>query len=125
MVRTTGRDLNRDAHSRIDQAPADSASTWALVWATGSIFIAGTAVWLSAPFGLPALCAGFAGWLITLTLGLGLAVGSLRNAWASATPSTVKRKSWGAIGISAFSLMLIVAYLFAIVVAAQQIVEGG
>jgi cell division protein FtsX len=105
-------------------APADSASTWALVWAVGSIFVAGTAVWLAAPFGLPALCAGFAGWVIAWTVGMGLAVGSLRNAWASATPSAVRRKGWGAVGISAFSLILIVLYMFAIVIAANRIVGG-
>ena len=125
MVGTPEGGLTPDVRDRTGPAPADTASTWALVWATGSIFVAGTAVWLAAPFGLPALCAGFAGWLVALTVGLGLAVGSLRNAWASATPSTVRRKSWGAIGISAFSLILIVAYIFAVVIAARRVVEGG
>jgi hypothetical protein len=106
-------------------APADTASTWALVWASGSIFVAGTAVWLAAPLGLPALCAGFAGWVIAWTVGMGLARGALRNSWASETPSTVKRKSWGAIGISAFSLIMMVLYIFALVIAAEQITAGG
>jgi hypothetical protein len=87
--------------------------------------VAGTAVWLAAPFGLPALCAGFAGWVIAWTVGMGLARGALRNAWASATPSTVKRKSWGAIGISAFSLIMMVLYIFALAIAAEQTTAGG
>jgi hypothetical protein len=95
------------------------------VWAFGSIFAAGTAVWFAGPFGLPALCAGFAGWLIAWTVGMGLARGALRNAWASATPTTVRRKGWGAIGISAFSLVMIVLYVFALVIAAEQITAGG
>jgi hypothetical protein len=95
------------------------------VWSTGSIFVAGTAVWLAAPFGLPALCAGFAGWVIAWTVGMGLAVGALRNAWASAAPSPVRRKSWGAIGISAFSFILIALYIFAVVMAAERITAGG
>lgn len=95
------------------------------MWSVGSIFVAGTAVWLAASFGLPALCAGFAGWVIAWTVGMGLARGALRNAWASATPSTVKRKSWGAIGISAFSLIMMVLYVFALVIAAEQITAGG
>jgi hypothetical protein len=116
---------NGDAEGRTRPSPADTSSTWALVWAAVSIFVAGSAVWLAAPFGLPALCAGFAGWVIAWTVGVGLAVGSLRNAWASAAPGTVKRKSWGAIGIAAFSLVMIVAYMFAIVIAANRITEGG
>jgi hypothetical protein len=95
------------------------------VWAFGSIMVAGTAVWLSAPFGLAALCAGFAGWVLAWTAGMGLAVGSLRNAWASATPGTVRRKGWGAIALSAFSLILIVLYIFALVIAANRITGGG
>ncbi|HET9496543.1 MAG TPA: hypothetical protein VFR15_20130 [Chloroflexia bacterium] len=125
MVGSPGRDLDRDEERRSGPAPADTASTWALVWSVGSIFVAGTAVWFAAPFGLPALCAGFAGWVIAWTVGMGLARGALRNAWASATPSTVKRKSWGAIGISAFSLVMIVLYTFALVIAAEQITGGG
>ena len=53
---------------------------------------------------------------------MGLAVGSLRNAWASAAPGTVRRKGWGALG---FSLILIVLYMFAIVIAANRIAGGG
>jgi hypothetical protein len=125
VVGPPGEGDSRERKVRTGPAPADSASTWALVWAIGSIFVAGTAVWFAAPFGLPALCAGFAGWVIAWTVGMGLAVGSLRNAWASATPSIVRRKGWGAIGVSAFSLVLIVLYIFAVALAAEQINAGS
>jgi hypothetical protein len=124
VVTRPGEGADAPAERRTGPAPADTASTWALVWAASSIFVAGTAVWFAAPFGLPALCAGFAGWVIAWTVGVGLAVGSLRNAWASATPSAVRRKGWGALGISAFSFILIVLYVFAIVIAANRIAGG-
>jgi hypothetical protein len=63
--------------------------------------------------------------VIAWTVGMGLARGALRNAWASETPSTVKRRSWGAVGISAVSLVMIVLYIFAVVIAAEQITAGG
>ncbi len=125
MVTPPGEGAAAPAEHRTGPAPADTASTWSLVWAAGSIFVAGIAAWFAGPFGLPALCAGFVGWLIAWTVGMGLAVGSLRNAWASAAPGTVRRKGWGAVGISAFSLILIVLYMFAIVIAANRIAGGG
>ena len=125
MVGSPGEGDSLERPARTGPTPADTASTWALVWSAGSIFVAGTAVWLAWPFGLPALCVGLAGWVITWTVGMGLAVGSLRNAWASATPTTVRRKGWGAIGISAFSFIVLVVYTVAIVIAANRITEGG
>ena len=64
------------------------------------------------------------GWVLTWAVGMGFAIGALRNAYSSATPGDVRKKAWGAIGISLFSLVLVITYMFALVIAAQRIVEG-
>ena len=63
---SSGGGAERDTQGLRGPTPADTASTWALAWSVASIFVAGIVVWLALPFGLPALCIGFAGWVISV-----------------------------------------------------------
>jgi hypothetical protein len=112
---------------RTGPTPADKASNWAIGAAIASIVCAGAGAGLAVNLGLglPPLLVGKLGWLVAWAVGMGLAIGALRNAYSSATPGEVRKKGWGAIGISAFSLMLVIVYLFALVIAAQRIVDGA
>lgn len=106
-------------------APADRAANWALGVAFASIMCAGAGVWLAINFGMGLLPLGLGmlGWVLCWAVGMGFALGALKNAYSSATPGQVRKKAWGAIGISAFSLVLVVLYIFALVIAAQQLAE--
>lgn len=106
--------------------PADKAANWALAASFASIVSAGAGAGLAVNLGLGllVLVLGLLGWLVAWTAGMGLAIGALKNAYSSATPGDVRKKAWGAIAFSAFSLVLVVLYLFALVIAAERITGG-
>ncbi|MEO8287859.1 MAG: hypothetical protein ABI670_15630 [Chloroflexota bacterium] len=106
--------------------PADKAATSALIAACASLVFAGLGAGLAVNlgFGILPLLLGMLGWIIAWTVGMGLAIGALRNAYSSANAVMLKRKAWGAIGVCAFSLVLVITYIFALVIAAQRLVES-
>lgn len=109
---------------RIGPQPADRAANWALGFAIASIVLVGTGAGLAINLGLGllALLIGLIGWLIAWTISIGCALGALKNTYSSLTPSDLRKKAWGSIGVSVFSLVLVVAYLFALGIAAQRLV---
>src|SRR4051812_5052585 len=114
-----------DEPRRTNHTTADRAANWAIGWAVASIVCAGAGVWLAVGLNLgwPPLVLGLIGWVIAWAVGMGFAIGALRGAYSSTNPGEVRKKSWGAIGLSAFSLVLVITYSFALLIAAQRI-EG-
>lgn len=112
---------------RTGPRPADRAANWALGSAIASIVLVGAGTWLAVNLGLGLLplLLGLVGWVIAWTISIGCALGALKNAYSSLTPGILRKKAWGAIGVSIFSIVLVVAYLFALVIAAQRLVEAG
>jgi hypothetical protein len=106
-------------------ALAGKAANWALGMAIASIACAGTGIWLALNFGLGIipLLLGMLGWTLCLAAGLGFAMGALKLSYGISSPGQVRKKAWGAIGVSAFSLALVVVYVFALAVAVQQLAQ--
>jgi hypothetical protein len=107
----------------VDPKPADKAAVSSIRVALIALGASAVGVWLAMLFGsILLLVLGLLAWLICWPIGVGLAVGALRNAWSSPTPDSLRRKAWLAIGISIFSIILVVTYVIALSVAINKIV---
>jgi hypothetical protein len=107
------------------QVLAGRAANWALGMSIASIAFAGVGVWLAVTFGLGIipLLLGLLGWALCLAVGMGFAMGALKIAAGIVAPGQARMKAWSAIGLSAFSLVLVVLYIFALVLAIQQLAQ--
>ncbi len=88
-------------------------SVLALVAIGGSVWVSNLLLW-SAAFYL-----GFALWLILWTVSIGLSIGALRNSDISMNAGLLRRRAWAALGVDLFNLVLVCAFLFAVMRALQ------
>jgi hypothetical protein len=107
----------------VNPKPADKAASWCIKVALISLGGSAVGVWLATLMGnIIVLLLGLLVWIIAWPVGVGLAVGALRNAWSSPTPDSLRKKAWLGIGISVFSMVLVVTYVIALSVAVNKLI---
>jgi hypothetical protein len=107
----------------VNVGPADKAAVWSIRVALISLGASAIGVWIATLSGsIIVLVVGLLAWLVTWPIGVGLAVGALRNSWSSPTPDSLRKKAWLAVGVSIFSMILVITYIIALSVAVNKIV---
>ncbi len=101
--------------------PADRAGNSSLRMAFASVFFAWLGIWLTNFAGELAFYLGALLWLGAWLAAVWLAISALRNAYTSDQPRLVRRRAVVALIVTAVNLVLVCAFIFAVV----QALEGS